>query len=150
MQFTTKETNYLNEAKSFEQLCIDKYNRYSQQALAPELKGLFGSIAQKEQQHLNSINQILGGTIPQMGAGQAQAQPPAPPVVNQSQQDKDADKYLCQDALSSEKHVSSFYNTAIFEFNDTGVRNVLNHLQKEEQEHGEQIYKYMSTNGMYC
>jgi ferritin len=25
----------------------------------------------------------------------------------------------------------------------------LNHIQKEEQQHGEQIYNYMAQNGMY-
>jgi hypothetical protein len=59
------------------------------------------------------------------------------------------DKYICSDALSTEKHVSSTYNTGIFEFKDVSVRNILNHIQKEEQEHGEKIYSYMSMNGMY-
>lgn len=149
LQFTNKETTLLNEVKSHEQLCIEKYTKYSSQALAPELKGLFQSISQKEQQHLDSINQIMSGTVPAI-SGQGGQQIPAPPVVNQSAQDKQADKFLCQDTLNTEKAVSATYNTAIFEFNDTGVRNVLNHIQKEEQEHGEQIYKYMSANGMYC
>ena len=149
-QLTSKETNLLNDAKSHEELCVEKYNKYSAQALAPELKGLFQNLSQKEQQHVNSINQILSGTIPSISGHQAGQQPPAAPVVNQNSQDKEADKFLCQDALTTEKQVSGYYNTAIFEFNDTGIRNVLNHIQKEEQEHGDQIYKYMSANGMYC
>ena len=52
--------------------------------------------------------------------------------------------------LSTEKHVSATYNTSIFEFSDSGVRSVLNHIQKEEQEHGDKIYKFMAVNGMYC
>lgn len=59
------------------------------------------------------------------------------------------DKILCTDLLSTEKYVSSTYNTAIFEFRDENVRNVLNHIQKEEQEHGKKIYDYMSSHGMY-
>ena len=47
------------------------------------------------------------------------------------------------------KLYDSMYNTAIFEFKDVGIRNVLNHIQKDEQEHGQQIYNYMSQNGMY-
>ncbi|WP_334307029.1 spore coat protein [Intestinibacter bartlettii] len=29
------------------------------------------------------------------------------------------------------------------------MRQVLNHIQKEEQEHGEEIYNYMNKHGMY-
>ncbi len=60
------------------------------------------------------------------------------------------DKFLCEDALATEKHVSSTYNTSIFEFTQPKLRNILNHIQKEEQEHGQQIYSYMSQNNMYC
>ncbi|NMC57354.1 MAG: spore coat protein [Eubacteriaceae bacterium] len=59
------------------------------------------------------------------------------------------DKALCMDMLSMEKHVSSTYDTVIFECSDTNIRQVLNHIQKEEQEHGEQLFKYMQANGMY-
>ena len=61
----------------------------------------------------------------------------------------EGDKLLCQDALSTEKYVSSTYNNSIFEFRDTNIRQVLNHIQKEEQEHGEEIYNYMNKHGMY-
>ena len=59
------------------------------------------------------------------------------------------DQFLCNDALSGEKHISSSYNTSIFEFVSAPVRDVLNHIQKEEQEHGKKIYDYMSKNSMY-
>ncbi|EGT3617166.1 spore coat protein [Clostridium perfringens] len=57
------------------------------------------------------------------------------------------DYTLCQDALSTEKYISSSYNTAIFDCLDTQIRKVLNHIQKEEQEHGEQISNYMISHG---
>ena len=60
-----------------------------------------------------------------------------------------SDKDLCTDMLMTEKYVSGAYNTAIFEFRDPQVRNILNHIQKEEQQHGEKIYKYMESKGMY-
>ena len=44
----------------------------------------------------------------------------------------------------TEKYVSATYDTAIFEFTDPQVRDVLNHIQKEEQQHGEAIFKYIS------
>ena len=56
---------------------------------------------------------------------------------------------MCTDMLSTEKFVSGAYDTAIFECVDPNVRQTLNHIQKEEQEHGEQIFNYMKCNGMY-
>ena len=53
------------------------------------------------------------------------------------------------DALSMEKHVSGLYDTCIFEFTSPTLRDTLNHIQKEEQNHGEQLYEYMSKNNMY-
>ena len=51
--------------------------------------------------------------------------------------------------LAGEKHVSGLYDTCVFEFRDGQARNALNHIQKEEQEHGKQLYDYMTVNGMY-
>ena len=64
-------------------------------------------------------------------------------LVNQ----QDAD--LCTDLLSTEKYVSGTYDIAIFEFRDTNIRQALNHIQKEEQEHGEKIFNYMQSKGLY-
>jgi spore coat protein CotF len=51
--------------------------------------------------------------------------------------------------LMTEKYVSGAYDTAIFEFRDPNIRQILNHIQKEEQEHGEGIFQYMQGHGMY-
>ena len=152
MQLTEKETTLLKDLKEHEQLCVEKYNKYSLDASDVQLKNLLAQIGQTEQQHLDTINQIMGGTVPTMQSGGSQK---TQPVFTQtyseidSSQNKQNDHYLCTDLLSTEKHVSSLYNTCIFEFKDTNTRNVLNHIQKEEQQHGEQLYNYMSTNGMY-
>ena len=63
--------------------------------------------------------------------------------------DKQNDCYLVKDALAMEKHVSSVYNTAIFEFKSPTLRDTLAHIQKEEQNHGERLYSYLSCNNMY-
>jgi len=142
--------------KEHEEICIQKYNEYANQTTNPQLKALFQSLGQKEQEHLNTINQILSGTVPNVNSQQggqqqnAQQQQSQPMANNSTQSDKQKDAFLCTDALSTEKYVSSTYNTAIFEFKDPNIRQVLNHIQKEEQEHGEKIYNYMSQNGMYC
>ncbi|MCI1965965.1 MAG: spore coat protein [Oscillospiraceae bacterium] len=152
MQLTQKETLLLKDLKEQEQTCVEKYNKYSSDASDQQLKNLFSQIAQMENQHLNTINQIMGGTVPAMQSGNQQ-QPQQTFTENynmaDNSQEKQQDSYLCTDLLSTEKHVSSTYNTSIFEFKDTNIRNTLNHIQKEEQQHGEQIYNYMAQNGMY-
>lgn len=152
MQLTQKETSLLNDLKEQEQLCIDKYTKYSSEANDGQLKNLFSQIGQTEKQHLDTVNQILGGTVPSMqSGGSQQKQQSFTPTYNagDANEDKQKDNYLCTDSLSTEKHVSSTYNTSVFEFKDTNIRDVLNHIQKEEQQHGEQIYNYMAQNGMY-
>jgi len=59
------------------------------------------------------------------------------------------DAAMCKDMLMTEKFVSGAYDSAIFEFTDATVRQNLNHIQKEEQQHGESIFNYMKNNGMY-
>ncbi len=152
MELTQKETSLLKDMKGQEQTCVEKYGRYASEACDGQLKNLFTQLGQIEQQHLNTINQMMSGTVPSMQAGgsQQQQQSSTPTyTASGSEQNKQKDSYLCTDALSTEKHVSSVYDTGIFEFKDSNIRNVLNHIQKEEQQHGEQIYNYMSQNGMY-
>lgn len=152
MQLTPKETSLLKDLKGQEQICVEKYNKYSTDANDGQLKNLFAQIGQTEKQHLDSINQIMSGTVPVMqSGGNQQKQLSFTPIYNagDTSQNKQKDSYLCADLLSNEKHVSSEYNTCIFEFKDTNIRDILNHIQKEEQQHGEQIYNYMAQNGMY-
>jgi spore coat protein CotF len=60
-----------------------------------------------------------------------------------------SDKDMCTDMLNTEKYISGTYDTAIFEFKNPQIRDVLNHIQKEEQKHGEGIFAYMQAKGMY-
>ncbi|MGE4484339.1 MAG: spore coat protein [Oscillospiraceae bacterium] len=146
-----KETMLLQDLKSQEQLCIEKYGKYATDASDANLRNLFTQLGQTERQHFDTISQMIGGTVPTMGGGSSSQSAAAP--GNQTQmsagQDKQKDRYLCSDALAMEKHVSSVYDTCIFELRDVNMRNALNHIQKEEQEHGEKIYSYMAQNGMY-
>ena len=56
---------------------------------------------------------------------------------------------LCTDMLMTEKYVSNTYDTAIFESVNSSVLQALQHIQKEEQQHGEGIFNYMQQHGMY-
>ncbi len=148
LNFTQKERMLLEDQKTHEQVCIDKYNNYASQAQDPQLKALFQGYAQQEQTHLDSINQMINGQLPAMNQGSQQQNNAAPSKV-QGTMANQSDAVLCNDMLMTEKYVSDTYNTAIFEFVDTNVRQVLNHIQKEEQQHGEGIFHYMKNNGIY-
>lgn len=182
MNLTTKERFLLEDQKNHEQICIEKYENYANMASDQQLKDIFKQNGQIEQQHLNSINQLLAGQIPQTGGQQAggnqqqnqqqgqqaganqqqsgqQGQQAGANQQNQqagafmpkggTQNHQNSDKDLCTDMLMTEKYVSGAYDTAIFEFRDPQIRNVLNHIQKEEQQHGEAISNYMTSKGMY-
>jgi rubrerythrin len=163
MNLSQKEKFLLQDQLSHEELCIQKYNNYAAQAQDPELKQLFQNYAKKEQEHYNTIQQMLRGQVPniqqaknqqgqqgQQGqqAQQNQAGGQAGQQGMQAMQNQ-SDEILCSDMLSTEKYVSGTYDTTIFEFQDTNARKVLNHIQKEEQEHGEGIFNYMKKKGMY-
>ena len=116
------------------------------------LKTLFTNLKTNEQKHLDTINQIQGGTEVKMPSDSPSAENAklacTPSTCSESEKQNDA--YLCKDALSMEKHVSSVYNTATFEFSSPVLRDTLAHIQKEEQNHGEKLYNYLSCNNMYC
>ena len=151
MQPSQKEIMLFKDQKEHEELCIEKYTKYANEAQDPQLKQLFTSLASVEREHLNSINQMLSGQVPAMSQQQQQQQPqsaqaqssPTPGTYN------NIDAALCRDMLTTEKYISGTYDTAVFEFADSNVRQVLNHIQKEEQQHGESLFKYMQSHGMY-
>jgi len=60
MTLTVKEREILKDLKSQEELCIKKYDKYSSAACDPALKALFIELKGKEQNHLDTINKIIG------------------------------------------------------------------------------------------
>ena len=153
LQLSQKEKQLLQDQQSHEKICIQKYQNSAEQASDPQLKQLFQSYAQQEQQHLNTLTSILSGQVPSMSQGQQSQQSQQSSTqatsATSSSAASQADAMLCSDMLMTEKFVSGAYDTAIFESADSSVRQALNHIQKEEQKHGEGIYNYMSSNGMY-
>lgn len=231
----------LKDLQSHEEMCIKKYSKSANESQDWNLKQLFNELEQQERIHLNTIQQIMQGQVPNvnqqtqqasgmqanqqnqqasgmqanqqtqqasgmqanqqtqqvsknpfvsrpqgqtqqtqqsagMQASQQTQQASNNPFVSrpqgQTQQTQQASRMqtnqqtqqtmpgqtgkavqqdldLCHDLLDTEKFISSTYNTAIFEFNDANIRQVLNHIQKEEQEHGCRIYSYMKQNGGY-
>lgn len=170
IQLTTKERYLLEDAKTHEEECILKYDNYAKLASCEQLKSVFRSNGQKEKEHLQTINELLSGKVPSMSGGQsggsqggnqnqssaqqsgasASSQQSTGSQLNGSPNSFQAsDKDMCIDMLNTEKYVSGTYDTAIFEFKDASVRDVLNHIQTEEQKHGEAIFAYMMSKGMY-
>ena len=150
MTLTQKEHGLLKDAKGQEELCIAKYQKYAQMAKSTDLNALFSSMAQVEQNHLQTITSMMNGTVPQPAQKLENSNNNhCTPFNYASEDDRKSDALLCQDMLTTEKHVSALYDTSIFEFSDPQARQVLNHIQAEEQQHGEQLYAYMNCNQMY-
>ena len=152
MKLTEKEKLLLKDLKTAEEICIQKYDEYAKKATDKKLQNLFNSIKQKEEEHLKTVQKIMDGKTPTVGGGAKSKASSSPSSLKSSsslsEKDKKLNAYLCQDALSTEKYVSATYNTSVFEFAQPKLRNVLNHIQKEEQEHGLKIYQYLSANNM--
>ncbi len=161
-QLSQKERMLLEDLKQSENLCVVKYQSYAQQAKDSQLSQLFNKIAGQEQEHYDTVNQLLqsggqaqsGGQKGQSGGQGGQqksggAQSAAQINLSQGVDSSNSDKYLLQDMLTTEKQISSSYDTSVFESGNTNVRQALQHIQQEEQNHGEQLFQYMSSHGMY-
>lgn len=152
-QFSQKEKDLLKDMKDTENLCIEKYTRAAQDANDPQLRQLFIKIAQIEQGHYDTLTRIENGeSTSSSGGGQSQGQSTqtfSEHYGPADSEEKKCDSYLASDLLATEKHASHLYDTCIFEFKDENIRQTINHIQKEEQDHGKQIYDYMQKNSMY-
>lgn len=155
-QLTQKETSLLKDQQNHEKVCIQKYQQYAQQASDPQLKQLLNSYASQEQTHLDTLTQMLNGQVPNMTSQQSQQNSQSSmqtssqsSAAQQGTNSNSNDSALCNDMLMTEKFVSGAYDTAIFEFKDPAMRQALNHIQKEEQQHGEGLFQYMQSKGMY-
>ena len=170
-QLSQKERMLLEDLKKEEDLCVKKYSSYAQQAQCPQLSQLFNEIANVEQEHYNTVNQIIqsggqsAGQQKQSSQGSQSGQNQAAQGMLSSQSfaspgsganqaiagaaSSNSDKYMLEDMLSTEKYVASAYNTGIFESAQPAIRQALQHIQQEEQHHGEQLFQYMNSHGMY-
>lgn len=151
MQLSQKETDLLKDMKDAEKLCIEKYTRAAESAHDPQLKQLCIHIVQVEQGHLDTLCKIeQGQPIPSSGGQQGQEQVAFTAYYGPADsEEKKQDGYLASDLLMAEKHASHLYDTCVFEFKDENIRQQINHIQKEEQQHGKQVYDYMQKNSMY-
>lgn len=152
MQFTLtqKETTLIKDLKEQEKLCADKYKKHATCAHDPQLKQLFTELSNVEQSHYQMLTDMESGRLPITGNGGAVGNGQFTATYTAAETpEKKSDAYLCSDLLATEKHVSALYNTCVFEFERPELRKVLNHIQGDEQVHGERLYQYMKANAMY-
>ena len=149
MTLNAKESQLVKDLKGQEELCIEKYSKYAEEAEDSQLTDLFEGIAAVERKHLSTLTTVENGGTPDSGGSSGQTPLPTSFRKAPAEADCDHDRFLCTDLLTTEKHASHLYDTCIFEFRDETVRQALNHIQKEEQSHGKLLYDYMKVNGMY-
>lgn len=154
IQISQKERMLLEDQKNQEEICVKKYQNYASQAQDSQLKQLFSKIATEEQHHYDIINQILNGQHPNLNHPQPNQQPipqggKTQQTSPQNTMNNQGDKVLCSDLLSTEKYVSGTYDTVIFECVNPTIKQALQHIQQDEQQHGKELFDYMNSHGMY-
>lgn len=151
MVLKEKELTTIKDLQTQEKSCIDKYTKYSQTAKDPVLQDLFSTIAQDEQKHYDSLQQVIDGKVPSCDCNDSKGKDYSPKATYHSidkSDDKDSDCFLATDCIGTEKLVSHEYNEDVFVFGDTDVRKLLANIQVEEQNHAEMLWKYKTVNGM--
>jgi len=148
IELSQKERMFLEDGKLQEEVCVEKYKNYSEQAEDTELKQLFNKLSGEEQHHHDIINQMLQGEQPNLSHNK-QTQQQLTQNNTQKSIDNQHDKILCSDLLSTEKYVSGTYDMDIFESANPVVRQAMQHIQQDEQKHGQELFNYMNSHGMY-
>ena len=151
MVLKQKELEAIKDLQTQEQSCIKKYQKYAKDAKDPVLKELFQTLEKKEQQHFDTLSQVINGNVPQCDVNDKDGKEYSPKATYGSlseSEDKNADCFLVTDCIGTEKMVSSEYNSNVFKFADSCLRKLLADIQVEEQNHAEMLYKYKTVNAM--
>lgn len=151
INLTEKERFIIEDLKSQEKLCIQKYAFYEEMAYDPDLSELFSQIRESEEKHLNSLNEVLNGNVMDSDVNDdSGANYVAKTEYHQSSNnaEKEHDSFLCTDAITMEKYVSGAYNFDLFQFSNSKLRKLLADIEVEEQNHAEMLYKYKKANAM--
>ena len=156
-QLTQKERMLLQDGKAHEELCIKKYGSYALQARDQQVRQMFDKHQADEVQHHQTLTDILGQggqTGQEARAGQSSAggnaalQWNAAGVAQAGPAGANQDVMLCKDLLVTETFVSGVYDTAIFQVTDPRIRQTLEHIQKDEHQHGADLSGYLQQQGV--
>ena len=151
INLTEKERFILEDLKSQEKLCIQKYAFYEEMAYDQELSDLFAQLRESEEKHLYSLNEVLNGNVMDVDVNDYSAanyMPKSSYHQGGNQAEKDHDSFLATDAITMEKYVSGAYNFDLFQFDNNKLRKLLADIEVEEQNHAEMLYKYKKANMM--
>ena len=162
VNLTNKERFLLEGEKYQQQLAIDKYNNFSLQAADPILKTIFSNLSKIEENHLNMVNEMLQGRIPQINT-----QTLHPYYTNTSSLSNeylnignmtitsmdnsfdDGDKIICFDALTTEELLHSTYSASSLEFEESEYKNILSKIIDDKKNSLQYLNDYMIKKGMY-
>lgn len=149
MALTNKEKTLIEDNLNAEYLCIRKYEQYAAMASDQKIKQVFTDLANKELTHADTLKGMLqGANLPAQNIFENYNKPQGD-LSNIQQSLGITDAQLLNDALSTEKHVSSSYNNTVLESVDPNIRKKLQHIQQEEQEHAEILFREMQSQGWY-
>ena len=151
MTLNQKEQAAIKDLQTQEQNCIDKYTNYASSAKDPVLRELFNTLKKNEEEHYQSLGQVLNGQVPSCDCNDDQGKnycPKATYSAGDNSDDKNHDCFLATDSIATEKLISGEYNSDVFVCGESDVRKLLADIQIEEQNHAEMIYKYKQANGM--
>ena len=162
VNLTNKERFLLEGEKYQQQLAIDKYNNFSLQAADPILKTIFSNLSEIEENHLNMVNEMLQGRIPQINTHNLH-----PYYTNTSSLSNeylnignmtitsmdnsfdDGDKIICFDALTTEELLHSTYSASSLEFEESEYKNILSKIIDDKKNSLQYLNDYMIKKGMY-
>ena len=151
MVLKEKERTVIEDLQTQEKCCVEKYTKYVDKAKDQELNKLFETLKDKEQEHYDSLTQVLSGTVPECNCNDSDGreyEPKATYTSMSESEDKKNDAFLATDCIGTEKLVSGTYNNEVFAFGDSSLRKLLADIQIEEQNHAEMLYKYKVANAM--
>ena len=162
VNLTNKERFLLEGEKYQQQLAIDKYNNFALQAADPILKTIFSNLSEIEENHLNMVNEMLQGRIPQINT-----QTLHPYYTNTSSLSNeylnignmtitsmdnsfdDGDKIICFDALTTEELLHSTYSASSLEFEESEYKSILSKIIDDKKNSLQYLNDYMIKKGMY-
>lgn len=162
VNLTNKERFLLEGEKYQQQLAIDKYNNFALQAADPILKTIFSNLSEIEDNHLNMVNEMLQGRIPQINTQNLH-----PYYTNTSSLSNeylnignmtitsmdnsfdDGDKIICFDALTTEELLHSTYSASSLEFEESEYKNILSKIIDDKKNSLQYLNDYMIKKGMY-
>ena len=105
MQLTEAETNVIKDLQTQEKTCVEKYRFYEASANDRQLKNLFRRIGDEEQEHFESLGEVLKGSVPDVKAAQTGMEGYNPTVTysaGDNSEEKKHDQFLCTDSIATD------------------------------------------------